>query len=65
MLFLATASEAQMPVTPLKSKIAVTQWRRDAVRADGALRADGAVPWPGQQTVQGYDWDAKGKPCPG
>ena len=42
-LFLATASEAQMPVAPLKSEMAFTRSPKDAVRADGAVSADGAV----------------------
>jgi hypothetical protein len=64
-LFLATASAAQMRVAPLKSEIAVTQvaqgcgpgrWRA----AGGRCRGSG-----NRRCMPGYDWDTKGRPCPG
>jgi hypothetical protein len=64
-LLLATASEAQMLVAPLKSEIGITQvaqgcgpgrWRT----IGGWCRGTG-----NRRCKPGYDWDAKGRPCPG
>jgi hypothetical protein len=64
-LFLATASEAQMPLAPVKSEIAFTQvaqgcgpgrWRGPG----GVCRGSG-----NRRCKPGYDWDATGRPCPG
>jgi hypothetical protein len=66
-LVLATASEAQMPVAPLKSKIAVTQVAQGC--GPGRWRAAGGWGWcrgpSNRRCKPGYDWDAKGRPCPG
>ena len=50
-LFLATASEAQMPVAPLKSEIAFTQIAQGCGPGPMA-RFRRMVPWFEQQTVQ-------------
>jgi hypothetical protein len=65
MLILATASEAQMPVAPLRSKVEVTQ----VAQGCGRGRWRSAWGWcrgPGNRRCKpGYDWGAKGRPCPG
>jgi hypothetical protein len=64
---LATASEAQMPVAPSKREIAVIQVSQGC--GPGRWRAAGGWGWcrgPGNRRCKpGYDWDAKGRPCPG
>ena len=64
-LFLATASEAQMPVAPLKSEIAFTQ----IAQGCGPGRWRGFGGWcrgsSNRRCKPGYDWDDKGRPCPG
>jgi hypothetical protein len=66
-LFLATASEAQMSVAPLRSKVEVTQVAQGC--GPGRWRSAGGWGWcrgPGNRRCKpGYDWDAKGRPCPG
>ena len=66
-LFLATASEAQMPVAPLKNKIAVIQVAQGC--GPGRWRAAGGWGWcrgrGNTRCKPGYDWDAKGSACPG
>jgi hypothetical protein len=64
-LFLATASEAQMPIAPLKSEMAVTQ----VAQGCGPGRWRGFGDWcrgsSHRRCKPGYDWDDKGRPCPG
>jgi hypothetical protein len=64
-LFLATASEAQMPLAPVKSEIAFTQVAQGC--GPGRWRGPGGVcRGSGDRRCKpGYDWDAKGRPCPG
>jgi hypothetical protein len=66
-LFFATVSEAQMPRAPLKSELAVTQVAQGC--GPGRWRSAGGWGWcrgPGNRRCKpGYDWDAKGRPCPG
>jgi hypothetical protein len=62
-LLLTTASEAQMPIVPLKSEISVTQVAQGC--GPGRWRAAGGWGWcrgPGNRRCKpGYDWDAKGR----
>jgi hypothetical protein len=66
-LLLATASEAQMILAPLKSKSAVTQVAQGC--GPGRWRGAGGWGWcrgpSNRRCKPRYDWDAKGRPCPG